>query len=410
MTNELLRSREQHDTASPPMGSGRGVSVTWWYTVVSAASFSAALLFIWFVPLLLVDASPLRIVGYLGGSVAWMTVAGVCGLGYRRRDRDASIGLSGRGIGLACIGVAAAVTGLASESVTLGLSMAFVLLVTLPWQRGVRARITGLCTVILAVVAGLEGRRLAEPLVDTSLEGWVIPLAFAVILPVSVVSMLWWWDIVRELDRARAAEGRLAAAQERLMLAGDVHDLQGHHLQVIALQLELAERLIRSDPDRALDQLRAAQSSVDDARAGTRELATRFRSVSLTDELQNAADLLRSAGLGVEVEIAGNTDAAPAEVLGPVVRESTTNILKHGGGASARLSLVGVGRGWRFSAVNDVAVDTDPPPTSAHGSGRDGTGISGMRDRVERAGGTLAIDERSGSFECSAVIPVGEES
>ncbi|MFP3822103.1 histidine kinase, partial [Bacillus sp. SIMBA_008] len=44
------------------------------------------------------------------------------------------------------------------------------------------------------------------------------------------------------------------------------HDLQGHHLQVIALQLELAERLLPRDPDAGMEQLRAARVSVDEAR------------------------------------------------------------------------------------------------------------------------------------------------
>ena len=99
----------------------------------------------------------------------------------------------------------------------------------------------------------------------------------SVTLPPMTVSSLWWWDVLVTLDRARASEAKLAATQERLRLATDVHDLQGHHLQVIALQLELAERLMPRDPEAGMEQLRAARASVDDARQGTRDLATRFR-------------------------------------------------------------------------------------------------------------------------------------
>ncbi len=62
-------------------------------------------------------------------------------------------------------------------------------------------------------------------------------------------------------------------------MATDVHDLQGHHLQVVALQLELAERLLPDDPEAGMQQLHAARISVDEARQGTRDLAMRFRSV-----------------------------------------------------------------------------------------------------------------------------------
>jgi two-component system sensor histidine kinase DesK len=256
-----------------------------------------------------------------------------------------------------------------------------------------------LCTIVLAVAAVLEQTR-AAPDASAALSTLLL---FATLLPLTVVSALWWWDIVRELDRARAAEGRLAAAQERLLLAGDVHDLQGHHLQVIALQLELAERLLGSDPEAALEQLRAAQRSVDGARTGTRELATRFRSVPLVDELANAADLLRSAGLRVELEVDPAAAHAPAETLGPVVRETTTNILKHGGGSSARLRLAREQDEWRFEAVNDLAPDAE----DADGTG---SGVLGMAERVERAGGTLRAGAVRRSFELDARLPVGSDS
>src|SRR5690606_24463460 len=86
---------------------------------------------------------------------------------------------------------------------------------------------------------------------------------FAVTLPVATAVSLWSWDIVLELDRARGVEARLAAVQERLHLAGELHDLQGHHLQVIALQLELAERMLERDPAAAAEQVRLARISVD---------------------------------------------------------------------------------------------------------------------------------------------------
>src|SRR5690606_30488530 len=108
---------------------------------------------------------------------------------------------------------------------------------------------------------------------------WFMFGVFAVSLPVMGVLSLWRSDVLIALDRARVAEARLGATQERLRVATDVHDLQGHHLQVIALQLELTERLLAKDPDAALEQLRLARTSVADARQGTRDLAMRFRGV-----------------------------------------------------------------------------------------------------------------------------------
>ncbi|ROQ64638.1 two-component system sensor histidine kinase DesK [Rathayibacter sp. PhB152] len=397
------------DTAAAPP-SGKGVAATWWYTLLSAGSFVLAVLFVWLVPLLVGDPSPWRVVGYLLAATVWAAVFTVSAQRYRRADRDAPARLGPATLGLQALGlVGAAATGLAAGSPTLPLSLAFVLVVLLPWPRGIRWRVTTFLTVLLAVSAWLEHDQ-AIGTTPLSLAPGAAPVlfAFAAALPLAIVSMLWWWDIVRELDRARVAEGRLAAAQERLILAGDVHDLQGHHLQVIALQLELAERLLRDDPDGALEQLRAAQRSVDDARTGTRELATRFRSVSLADELANAADLLRSAGLRVELAVDPDADRAPADVLGPVVRESTTNILKHGGGESARLRLACEAESWRFQAVNDVPEGAESEGAESEGiEACTGSGVLGMTERIERAGGTLSTRTVRRSFELDARLPGG---
>ncbi|MGW5672588.1 histidine kinase, partial [Micromonospora sp. NPDC003776] len=64
-------------------------------------------------------------------------------------------------------------------------------------------------------------------------------------LGVAAVSwvQVWFWDLLVEARQGQAARVRLAAAEERLRFARDVHDLLGHDLTVIALKAELAARL-----------------------------------------------------------------------------------------------------------------------------------------------------------------------
>jgi len=229
---------------------------------------------------------------------------------------------------------------------------------------------------------------------------WVLGF-ISVSLPGMTVLSLWWWDVLMTVNSARASEARLAATQERLRVATDVHDLQGHHLQVIALQLELAERLMADDPDAAFTHLRAARKSVDDARQGTRDLALRFRSVPLTDEIENAADLLRAAGTSVQVSVDAGAVRAPASVLGPVIRETTTNVLRHGGGRWARLSLTREPGVWRYEIEND-AVEASPS--------RDGAGLEGIGRRVQDGGGTVEVRRDARSFAVIARVPLTPES
>ncbi|WP_438353677.1 sensor histidine kinase [Microbacterium sp. CJ88] len=377
----------------------RGVTATWWYTAGSVMMFALMTVALWLVALIAGAADPGTgaLIVYGAGAVVWFV--GVVGLllSYRRRALAVVVEprrhLSAPTVGaLVAIGSGAVVLGVVSGSVLLGAAAASVGLCLLTWMPGVRLRVTIVVTLVLVVLWIVEAGR-----PDMATASVFVHLAFAAVLPSAAVASLWWWDVVVELDRARAVESRLAAVQERLRLAGDLHDLQGHHLQVIALQLELAERMLPRDPAAAAEQVRLARTSVDEARRGTRELAGRFRGVPLPDELANAADLLRAAGLRVDLELSEGADAAPADVLGPVVRECTTNVLKHGGGRWARLGLVrGDGRWW-LSVANDVGPGV--------GGGDGGAGLDGIADRVAAVGGELHHAARDDAFEVVVTVP-----
>jgi two-component system sensor histidine kinase DesK len=408
-----------HPTSTALLPHGGGVRATWWYTFVSAVFFAATVLFVWF--WLAAALSTVHLVLYFGASFVWGVALVVSALGIpragptRRRatgggwsdavraattDEPAAGSTRERVVTIIAGIVAAVAAGLATESWALPTSLALSIVV-LRLPRGVRGRTTALATVLI-VGAAIVDHSVAGPR-----PGGFVPASFAVALPAALVSTLWWWEIVRELDRSRRAEAKLAAADERLRLADDVHDLQGHHLQVIALQLELAERLLPSDPDAALAQVHAAQRSVDEARAGTRALATRFRGVPLPDELANAVDLLRAAGLDAELDTAPDAALAPHDALGPVVREATTNILKHGGARWARLRLSRDGDRWRLRIENDLrggapdgARDRDLERGEAAGSG-----IAGMAGRVDQAGGTLTASAHGDAFVVDVDVP-----
>ncbi len=384
--------------SSPPGARqlARGITATWWYTVIGVVTLEVVLVATWATAAVRADAAvPAGLLIAIGGA-AWSLSTLLLLFEYRHRQ-DAEAGGSRVRIAV-LLGIAVvygASAGAFAGSWLLGLIPLAQSLVLLNWATGVRYRVLTYVTVVLlclSVVDGFQGASVANR------EWWVI--AYTVLTPTMTVSSLWWWDVLVVLDRARASEARLAATQERLRVATDVHDLQGHHLQVIALQLELAERLRASDPDAALAQLRAARTSVGEARQGTRDLATRFRSVPLSDELANARDLLEAAGLTVDVRIAPDAALAPAADLGPVIRETTTNVLRHGGGGRASLALTRSHGSWRYEITNAAA---------AHASGGgDGSGIDGMRRRIAEADGTLDVLRGEEEFTVIVTVPDAE--
>ncbi len=94
--------------------------------------------------------------------------------------------------------------------------------VLVSWPRGIRVRVAVAATVVLVALALLD----STTTFGSGVPVWV-PVLYGVMLPGMTVSSLWWWDVLMALDRARASEARLAATQERLRVATDVHDLQG---------------------------------------------------------------------------------------------------------------------------------------------------------------------------------------
>ncbi len=112
------------------------------------------------------------------------------------------------------------------------------------------------------------------------------------------------------------------------------------------------------------------------------------------------AEVLRAAGHEVQVELDRGAERAPADVLGPLVRESVTNVLKHGAGGRARISLRREGGMWRYAIAND----RDPAAPGA-GASR-GTGVAAMRDRIAALGGTVEVraDEE---FVLTVAVPEG---
>jgi two-component system sensor histidine kinase DesK len=394
----------------PVRATSRGVHVTWWYTVSAIVFFQLVVVLTWAATLLQGGLDDVPSFAVLIGGILWCASTVPLLVAYRHRTGEPAA-MRWRTL---LLPMAVAVGyGVLAFSIS-GLWLLLVVPVAqtlqlLDWPRAVRLRMVLGVTALLVCLWVIDANAVVAGSVD--IENGYFPMGFlSAALPIMTVLSLWWWDVLIALDRARVSEARLAATQERLSVATDVHDLQGHHLQVIALQLELTERLLASDPTAALEQLRAARISVDEARQGTRDLATRFRSVPLRDELANARDLLRAAGIQAETVVGPGADAAPASVLGPVIRETTTNVLRHGGGGHSTLRLERAGDHWRYEITNDTA-DAAPATQGTPASPRvvpvrEGTGLDGLARRASEVGGTLEITHGGRDFRVVVTVPV----
>ncbi|MFV0450658.1 MAG: sensor histidine kinase [Propioniciclava sp.] len=222
-------------------------------------------------------------------------------------------------------------------------------------------------------------------------------IGYAALQPISYLASLWWWEIVVELDQHRRAAATLAVTGERLRFAADLHDIQGHHLQVISLKAELAERLIDADPATARTHLHDVRSIAKQALEETRSLVSGYRQVSLDDELENARGVLTASGATCVVQV----DTLPPDpgirgLLGSVVREGTTNIIRHSQAHHVTIGVSPDDAGWTLELVNDGATE----PTAAEGSG-----LAGLRERLGAAGGTLQVTRDADQYRLCASLP-----
>jgi two-component system sensor histidine kinase DesK len=241
----------------------------------------------------------------------------------------------------------------------------------------------------LAVVLAL----VVPPAGGTSPIGPGIVAAIVLVaLPFGELVALRQWRIAIELDQARRDAVELGATRERLRFAEDLHDILGHALEVVSLKAELATRLGPADPDRAHEEMAEVQRLARAALRDVRELARGQRPLRLDAELTGARTLLASAGIECEVEAAA-TDGPHSELLGRVLREAVTNLLRHADTRRCRITV----REDALTVVNDGVV------AAAAG---DGTGLAALSRRVTEAGGTFRAGpgETPGTFVVEAVL------
>jgi two-component system sensor histidine kinase DesK len=205
-------------------------------------------------------------------------------------------------------------------------------------------------------------------------------------------------ELVRELEAARAQVAELAAGEERLRLSRDMHDLLGHNLSLIALKSELARKLLGRNLEAAESEVRdiesVARASLQEARAAVRGL----RSASLASELDRARRSLRAAGIEAEVRTTGPLPGRVETLLGFVVREGVTNVIRHSG----------AGRCWIAVRRDDGSAELElRDDGTATVAANGGSGLRGLSERVAEIGGTLqATPAKGGGFRLVARVPI----
>lgn len=214
-----------------------------------------------------------------------------------------------------------------------------------------------------------------------------------------------------ERTRARV---RQAIDEERMRISRDLHDVVAHAMTVMIAQADAARTLLRDDPDRAERALQTVSSTGREALRGMRaavraEPDARRDPAPTIDDLPALIDAVRSPVCTVSLDEHGGRRplAAPvALAVHRVVREGLTNAVRH----TRPPVRIGVVLEWLDDRLR-VSVTDDGGAGAVQGAPGTGTGLVGIAERVESAGGTLTAGPHDPQgWALRADLPVHREA
>ncbi|MFD5076267.1 sensor histidine kinase [Streptomyces sp. NPDC058371] len=208
-----------------------------------------------------------------------------------------------------------------------------------------------------------------------------------------------------ELRKARATVAQLAANEERLRLARDLHDLLGHSLSLITLKSELAGRMLPDHPDKAAQQVTDIENVSRQALVDVREAVTGYRRPRLSGELAGAQVALTAADVIADLPTEPDLDGVAEEsesALAWALREAITNVVRHSGARRCSVELI------RRQTLDGPHLELSVEDDGSGGSGNGpGNGLSGLTERLEKVGGALDAGRTRRGFRLVARVPLG---
>jgi two-component system sensor histidine kinase DesK len=235
------------------------------------------------------------------------------------------------------------------------------------------------------------------------LTDFLVNLVPTVLLGLAMIGLRSHFELTRELGEARETVARLAASEERLRLARDMHDLTGQSLSMIALKSELALRLLGRlpegpDRDRVSEEIEQVGAVGRQTLHDIREAISGYRRPTLAVEVITARAALESAGITPQDDaeltlLSGTFDPDAEAALAWCLREAVTNVVRHSGARTCRIGLTRQ-RGTLSLEVRDDGhghLGAEPPGAEPSGIGPSGTGLRGMSERLCAVGGSLEL-------------------
>ena len=201
----------------------------------------------------------------------------------------------------------------------------------------------------------------------------------------------------RELLATQSLLGQATRQSERIRIARNIHDLLGHHLTALSINLQVASRITEGEAKSKIDQCHSlAQLLLSDVREAVSEIRDKS-----AIELKSALLALVNNIPRLQVELDYDNDLKIADVeladtIIKSVQESLTNSLKHGKATQFEITLK-----EQQQKILLCISDNGIPQADF----KEGNGLAGIRERVQQLKGTVFFESRDKGFRTSIEIP-----
>ena len=222
----------------------------------------------------------------------------------------------------------------------------------------------------------------------------LIILISVILLPFSIRFREERGQLEEKLEDANKRISELVKQEERQRIARDLHDTLGQKLSLIGLKSDLARKLIYNNPEKARDELKDVQQTARTALNEVRKMVANMRGIRLKDEIVRVKQILKAA----QIKFISNQDYTLTNVsllteniLSMCLKEAVTNVVKH---SEAQTCFVTIEHTQNESIL---IVRDDGTRGVKEEDLNKGSGLIGMRERMEFVNGSLEIIANNGT-------------
>lgn len=228
----------------------------------------------------------------------------------------------------------------------------------------------------------------------TQLPFVFLSLMAVILLPVSTYNKNKEEVLQEKLEDANKRIADLVKLEERQRISRDLHDTLGQKLSLIGLKSDLAAKLIAKNPNQARTEIKDVQKTARIALKEVRELVMQMRGIKLEDEIYRVKQLLKAANIKLRIDgplRLPHTALIAENVVCMCLKEAVTNVVKHSKATECSISI------RPLSTELVVTIKDNGVGIGQKQYRTDGSGLRGMKERLEFVNGSFDIKGDDGT-------------